>query len=385
MLFLLGCGPLAVAGEIEDLRARIAELEKSVSAARASMASRPAAGAPKPHDPAPDAGGTPAPSTPTVSTAAARDAGSRARPGSGDAAETQILRDLFRERAGPAFAREVGHLLGRGEPAYATLYDFVSELDQNSREAILLSYNYRFSFSLSQTIALHEDEVAKFAHYFLAATENAQRSTLRRTLFDFLPVLLRYRRGRYPDLERDMEEQILARLTEGKGDLQMYYRAMESLGYKPPLEVFDPLLDRASSHAETLPVALHLEARNDPTAVRILSRCISRNAPENEWKAAIMLGALSRMSIPHAENAILSFLQAPNESLRAAAMRAYFAAPRDGRALPILEQFLNSEIALERKSGVVAYLKRQNPGILESLREDASRLRSEEVRRLLEE
>jgi hypothetical protein len=373
--------------ETELLRARIAELEKAVSAAKAAQS--PAL-PPPPSNPAPASSGPSAsPAPAAVSTAAARDAGLAARAGAGDPAVTKALLDLVARRDGPGLAKEVGRLLSSGEPARATLYDFLVELDRDSRQALLLTYDYRLSFSLSQAVALHEDEIARFAHYFLAASQGyseshgTPRSTLRRTLFDYLPVLLRYHKGRYPDLERDMEGEILRRLTERKGDLQMYFSAMESLGYKPPIEVLDPLLERASSHAETLPVALHLEARNDGPAARILSRNITRNPPGMEWKALIMLGSLARMSTPEASKALAQFAQSFDEHIRPAAMQAYFRVPRDVGSLVLLRDFLEGDGRIEDKRSVIHVLRRGNPHLLEALKKESGGFRSEEVRKLL--
>ncbi len=361
--------------EIEALTARIAELEKAASAGRAAASAMAS----------PQASPTP-PQTGTgvVSTASARDAGIKASAGAGDAAAVKVLLDLFQRRKAPALTKELGRLLERGEAAHATLYDFLSELDRGeSREALLLNYDYHFSFSLVHLAMLHEEELAKLAHYFLAASKNTPRSTLRRTLFELLPEFLYFHRGRYPDLERDIEDEILRRLKDRKGNLQMYYSAMVSLGYKPPVEVFDPLLAAAASHAETLPPLLHLEARNDPAAVEILSRNIASNPPGMEWKAAILLDTLARMSSPDASWALMRFVGAADERLSSAAVQAFFSVPRDKTSLPMLLELLNRNVDIQQKRAAILRLRQANPGILEALKAEIDKVRSEEVRDLV--
>jgi len=319
----------------------------------------------------------------TVSTAAAGEAGAMARAGAGDAAKVQALVALVQRLDGPGLAGEVGSLLALGETSHATLHDFCLELDKSSRQAQLLSYSYRLSFSLVHTAVLYPDELARFAHYFLAASHDLANSTLRRTLFDFLPDFLRYHRGRYADLERALEEEILKRLKEGKGSLQMYFSSMEALGYKPPIEVFDPLLEKASSHAEVLPVVQHLQSRNNPQAVAILSRNASKNPPGLDWKSGMMLSALARMSVPQAERSLWRFVYAANDNLRGTAVQAYFSIPRDESSLPMLRDFLNANVRLEQKRLVIVRLRQANPGIIDALKSDPARLHHEEVRNLL--
>lgn len=340
--------------ELEALRARVLGLEKSLGSRE-----------------------------PTVSTMAAGESGARARVGAGDAARVQTLLKLVQGREGPALARELGSLLDRGEPAYATLLDFCHQLDGELRQALLLTYSYQVSFSLVHLAVLHRDELAKFAHFYLAASQGTPKSSLRRTLFDYLPDFLRYHRGRYPELEQSLEQEILTRLQEGKGGLQMYLMAMDSLGYKPPIDVFDPLLEAAASQAEVLPVVRHLQALDSAEAVRILSNNINRNPPGLDWKSGMMLSALARMSVSQAERALHRFLHAANDNVRGAALQAYFGLPRDESSLPLLREFLDSNVRLEQKRLVIVRLRQSNQGVLASLQASASLLQQEEVRKLL--
>lgn len=360
-------------GEIEALMRRIAELEKALAeaSALAAKASAPAGAAPGALTPG------------IVPTASARELGSRAKKGMGEGAKVVNLLNLFRERNGPALSRELGALLARGEKAYPTLYDFCLELDADQREALLVAYDYRLAFSLMHLAMLHGEELAGFAHYFYEAGKNAPPSALRKFLFTALPDFLRYHQGRFPNLAGDLKDEILRRLREGRGDLQMFFMAMEALGYRPPVEIFDPLLAAASSHAEVTPVVLHLESRNDPEAVNILSRNINRNPPGNDWKFTLMLNGLGKMTNPEAEQALLGFTRAPNHNLCVAAVQAYFTAPRDESSLPLLEDFLNSKVDLSQKRLVVARLRQKNHQILAALKADLNRLRSEEVRKLV--
>jgi uncharacterized small protein (DUF1192 family) len=350
------------AKELETLKARVAALEEEIARAR----SLPAAAGPA-----------------AVFTRAARDAGARAAPGAGDAAEVKLLQGLFQRREAPVLVRELGSLLARGDAGHATLYDFLSDLDRESREALILTFDYRFSFSLAHLAVLHGDELARFAHYFLAATRDAPRSTLRRTLFDYLPVFLRYHKGRYPDLERDIEEEILRHLREPRGNLQVYYGAMDTLGYRPPIEVFDPLLEAAMSHAEILPVVLHLQARNNSAAVAILARNILRVPAELEWKAEMLLDGLARMSAPEAARALRELVRTSNENLSRIALLAYLAVPRDQSSLPLLEEFLGSGFAPETKRPVIRRLRERQPALVEALRGRIDKLPPEIAQELI--
>ena len=300
-----------------------------------------------------------------VRTINARTAGAEATPGRGDAAVVARLMQSFHRLDGPALNRDIGQLLAQGEASHATLYDFLHELEQGRREARSLGYNYALSYSLSHLAVLHADNLAKFAHYVFAAPLG-DKSSARRLLLDFVPVLVRFHRGRYSGLEHALKEEIRTRLTERRGDLQVYYGMMMTLGYNPPIEVFDRLLATASTHVEIRPIVHHLEARNSVEAIEMLREAVRRTPVSRGWKASIFLGSLGQMTAPEASEALLQ-LASGRSPHRGAALHAYLASPRDTSCLPLLFVFLTSDAPAREKLQIAQRLKSQ-PELLAALR-----------------
>jgi hypothetical protein len=350
--------------EAAVLRERIAELEQAIAATNV-------------------VGTAGAPASP-VTTDAYRELGSRAAAGSGDAAVVEALLRRIDERDGPGLLAELESLLLSGERGLPTLLDLCLRLDADPQRALAVVGVPQVSFSLAHLALRHEVEAARCAHYLLAATRGAEQPFTRSLLFRWFPVLLRFHRGKLPDLERDYREAILARLGSGKGDLAAHYAAMSALECWPPVPVLEGLLGQARGLQQIAPPLEALEKIDDGDAALALRRLLDAPRPARDIKVTMILASLARMEHGEAVRLLDEHLRSPSSALRVEAHRAYFSLPRDADSLPLLVELLNTEsIPAAQKGQVIAILARRNPRLLASLKASSDRIEAPEVQKLI--
>jgi hypothetical protein len=160
---------------------------------------------------------------------------------------------------------------------------------------------------------------------------------------------------------------------------------MESLGFVPPIALIESVLLKARSIAEISPLVGHLQSRNDTDAVLSITRILSQEPRFQEPKAAALLGALARMTIPEAESALLAYINSGHAQKRDAAALAYFGVERGDSSVTRALEYLNSPSGVKEKSLWILRMRQLNPGLVESIRERADQLRFEAVREALQE
>ncbi len=322
---------------------------------------------------------------PSVSTRAAADLGAKARPGAGDPAQVKVLLDLLLEKKDAhGLYLEVEKLVLAGEPAFPTLLDFLAALDSDVQKATALVGKYQMTFALSQIPMLHEVESAKLAHYVFAATRGAQGGFPRALINDFLTVFLRFHRGRFPELEKDLEKELLARLETAKNqELSSTFMAITTLGLKPKAELLAPILRSAKDQAEALPVIEHLEARNDADSVRLLISTLHREKHYKDWKGTALLASLIKMTAPEARKAVAQCLASGDRALKEAATIAYFGAPRTAASAPLAVELLNSAAEEREKKILLHRLRQYGKEVLAALKSQPERIFDPVIREMV--
>ena len=351
-----------------DLPSRIAQLEEQL---RAEASSPPAVKT------------APSPSGVARTHDAAR--ASNSQPGSGDRAGVAELLGLFERRDAPALAASLERWLAKGDSAHETLRDFLLEVDRKPIEEHAAVRSYQVSFAIVHPVLLHELEAARFVHYFLEATRDRQGSAARAMILEFAPVLVRYHHWTFPDLRGYLERMVLDGLVAGGENLPQVYMIMETLGFVPPIGLIEDLLAKARSIAEVNPLIDHLRARNDRDAVRTVTRILIQESRFQEPKAAALLAALARMTIPEAESALLAYMSSGNAQKRDPAALAYFAVERGDPAVTLAVEYLNSPSGVKEKTQWILRMRQLNPGLVESIRARADQVKFEVVRAALQE
>jgi hypothetical protein len=310
------------------------------------------------------------------------EAARRYKPGALDPESLTRLTNLVARRDGPAIAAEIEkHLLG-GEAGFAFLCELLRKFDEDFKVGGLFAADYRITFSLTMLAMLHEVETAGFAHYYLVVTRDEPNAFLRQKLYDFIPVMLQFYRGRFPDLEDAFRSDIVEKLQAGKGDVQRLFTAMRALGFQLDLETAWKMLSAASDLQHVTLLVNHIADRNDEGAVQALTRFIDRKDDFQSSHVHLALAALARMSTPEAERVLLNrYLSGRRRDAVEPATRAYFAVPREPTAATLALRFLNSpETDLKGKEAFINFLRQKNPLVLEELRKRAAEISSEPVR-----
>lgn len=364
----------AAEDEAGQLEARVAALEAAVLQQRRKLAEARAAA-----KEAPVAAGKKKPAE--FSTAAwAKD---EREPPAAVAEAVDGLLDFVVKIDGAALVREMEKLMAGGDKGHAVLQGFLHALDKSSDLGSRLIGKYDLAFALMHLAMLQEEGLARMAHAYFAATRTTNRTLLRSHLYNFLPVFLEFHRGRFRDLERDMSAEIFQLVRGGDKRVRTLLSAASWLDFFPAIEVLEERLQAATDFQEHSALILHLEARDDKDAVRVLRQFIIRNMRIRGGAVGQALVSLARMSDPAAEKVFQELTWTKDAFIYSKAIRAYFAVRRHDGFTPEARRYLNSRVAFGDKKSFISQLRRSNPGILAELRATADQLSSQEVRQYL--
>jgi hypothetical protein len=320
--------------EVQRLRARAAELESTLGALKSGGSVAPAA-APAQAKPAP-------------------------------LPQVKDLLAMTGRAEGAALSREVEKLLLGGQEGFALLHDFFQQADVDHPKIDAITHHPQLIYSMLRVVALHPDEVARFSSYLMKATRDQPQSWLRREYFNFLPVFLLQHPGRYPDLRQDLEDDIVFQIQQGGAFLYKVSLAMRDLDFKPPAEIFLPILEDPEKRESHGLVIQELAARKDE-GLRLLRRYIDETKDFKSPTMGAVLEAVAQLE-GAGGGTVAKLLDHEDPSLRGAALFAYFGQPRDDTELPRAIEFLNSTMASPaQKRTFISLLAQRNTDLFDSL------------------
>ncbi len=352
-------------GRTAELRTRIGELEKAIQRERLRLQPEKVE--------AMGAG--------TVPTAQLAEAAASWQRGATSRDELERLGVLVDQRDGAALFKELEKILVTGEKGYAILGDFLLYLDEDRRRRIVFTADHRVRFGVAQLAMLHEIEVAGFAHFFMAATANEKPPYSRRKMYEYIPLLLQFHAGQFPDLEAMLRQDITEQLRRGPSDLNAVFAAMHALSFQPPAALLTRFLTDSSTLQEVQLVVTHLAERDDADSVRLLSGFATRELDKGSWKGGYTLRAIARLSSPWADKYLQVWIRRTgNPAAAKAAAVAYFSRPRNDSAVRPLLAYLNSSVSAGDKRAVVDALREHNVELLQILRERLDEIDLGEVR-----
>jgi hypothetical protein len=310
-----------------------------------------------------------------IPTAAAGEAGLGAQRGAISADLLARWKALLESHKGPELARELEKHLVAPDPlaergSFAVLHDFLRHLDDDPRLGRLLVADYRIAFSMMHLVMLHEEELARFAHYYLAASWDARLGGTGMLVYDYLPLFLEYHAGRFPDLEQALRRSVSEKLASGQENIAVLFAAMKFLRYVPDIDVVRALLDKADSLHDATVLVDHLADRDDRPATVAVNDFLRKQQDFNSSLAAVALGALARMKNDDAQKAIAFYLSGRNRQSVEPALRAYFSLPRLPGDAVELRAWLGSSADEARKVSLLGALRRNNREVLQALARD---------------
>ena len=367
-------GQAGPAAELARLKARIAALEEAVS--RQGEAMEAAQKAVKESPPPSDA------EKPAVFRTAqwAKD---EKGPAAAVAEEVDKLLSYVARIDGVGLVREMERLMATGDPGHAALQGFLHALDKDAELGSRLIGKYVIAFALMHLAMLQEEGLARMAHAYFAATRTTNRTRIRSHLYNFLPVFLEFHQGRFPDLESDMKAEIFQLVRAGDKRVRALLTAAAWLDYYPAIEVLEERLEAARDFQVHSALILHLEARDDKDAVRVLRRFVIKNMHIRGGAVGQALVSLARMSEPAAEAVFKELTWTKDAVAYSKAVRAQFSVPRNEGYTPEARRYLNSQVKFGDKKSFIIQLRTANPAILAELRQTIDQISSEEVRQYL--
>jgi hypothetical protein len=331
-----GAGPLAGSDEtgIEEqilaLRARAAELEATLAGLKAGGAAQAAAGA-------------------------------ESFP------ETRALLEMAGRRDGPALSAGVEKLLLGGEAGFARLHEFFHAADVEHDKIDAITHHPQLIFAMLRLVALYPGDVAAFSSYLMKATKDHPESWLRREYFNFLPVFLLHHEGRYAELRRDLEEDIVDQIRMGGAFLYKVALAMRDMDFKPPADIFYPLLadpGKRESHGQVIEL---LRARGEE-GLQVLKRYLAEAKDLKTPTIGEAVQAVAHLEGTGEGSTVAKLLEHDDPDLRGPALFAYFRETRDEKELPRVIDFLNSHWStLAQKRAFISLLVQRNAEFFEVL------------------
>jgi hypothetical protein len=281
-------------------------------------------------------------------------------------ADVKALLAMVGRGDGPGLEREVEKLLLGGEAGFKALHDFFHQADVEHDKIDAITHHPILIYAMLRLVALHPDEVARFSSFLMKATRDRPDSWLRREYFNFLPVFILHHEGRYPELRRDLEDDIVYQIEQGGASLYKVALAMRDLGFQPPVEIYLPILADPEKHASHGQVIQLLEARKEE-GLRVLKEYVSTTTDLKLPTAGEALRAIARIEGPEGET-VRKLLSAENPDLRGAALFAYYYEPRDDADLPLAIDVLNwKEATLAQKRRFLSLIAQKSPGLFDAI------------------
>lgn len=304
-------------------------------------------------------------------------------PGTTSKAELDALLGLAIKGDGAGLVGAMMKEMAAGDKGHAVLQDLLQAFDKDPPLAKRLVGRYDLAFALMHLAMLQEEGSARLAHSYFNATRKTTRTVLRGYLYTFLPVFLEFHRDRFPDLEQGLIAEILQLVRGGDKRLRLLCTAAESLGYFLPIDVMEERLSQATDFQAHSALLLHLGARDDKDAVRVLRDFAVKNLRSYGGASSQALVTLARMSVPEVEKVFRELTWTKDSFTYSKAIRAYFAVPRHEGFVPEARRYLNSKVGFSEKKLFINQLRRVNMVILDGLRVQAEQITPDEVREYL--
>jgi len=293
-----------------------------------------------------------------------------------------FLLELLNELDGARMYREMEKLILRREEGWSVLYEFFDAADRDHPKILTLTHDPQLVFAMLRIIARHPDETAGISRYLMQRTKEHPESFIRREIYNFVPVFLNYHRGKYPEVRKDLEEDIVYQLEKGGQYNYKVFLAMRDLDFHPPAEKLYPILHDPANVELHNPLIQYLASRKEE-GLKVLVKHITEAPQPTHPSVRAALLALAGMESSGGLEALKAFLEHPNLDLRATACRAFFSYPRGRESLPYAVSFLNSAAVEKQKRVFVTLLLRRNARFLELLRAEAETVQDPAIRELL--
>lgn len=288
--------------------------------------------------------------------------------------DVKSLLEMVGRGEAAALSREIEKHLLAGEPGHAVLHDFFHQADIQHEKIDALTHHPQLIFALLRLVGLYPNETAALSRHLIKATKERPESWIRRELFNFLPVFILHHQGKYPELRRDLEEDIIYQIQMGGIFLYKVDLAMKDLNFRPPVEIFLPLLVDASKHELHGMVLEHLVSRKDE-GLKVLLRYLEESKNFKTPTVGAVLGAIQKLDQEQKSGKIEQLLEHPDEDLRRAAHFTYFSQPREATELPRALDMLNStSYTAVQKRALVSILAQRSPELFELLFDQEERL-----------
>jgi len=290
-------------------------------------------------------------------------------------ADVKAMLEMIGRGEAVQLSRELEKHLLRGPEGYAVMHDFFHEADIQHEKIDALTHHPQLIYCILRLVALYPNEVAEASRHLIKATKDRPESWIRRELFNFLPVFILHHPGRYPELRRELEEDIVYQIEMGGAFLYKVSLAMRDLDFRPPVEIFLPLLLDPKKYELHGMVVEHLAGRKEE-GLEILCRYLHESRDFKTPTVGAVLSAV--MSLEKglepgkASGRVEKLLEHPDADLRRAAYFVYFEEPRDVAELPRVIDLLNSEsCTLLQKRAFITLLAQKSLDLFQVLFEQA--------------
>src|SRR5262249_5420449 len=138
--------------------------------------------------------------------------------------------------------------------------------------------------------------------------------------------------------------------------------------YDPPIKLMEALLSEATTIADAGPPTEFLERRNSDEAARVLIRIVETRKQAKDVRAPIIFSALSRMTTPLAEKALMRNLTSASRDARAPPALASCGIPRGEEAGQLATDSPNMPADERQKRLVVSKIFQVNPQVLDGIK-----------------
>ncbi|HVR74688.1 MAG TPA: hypothetical protein VMT52_10165 [Planctomycetota bacterium] len=297
-------------------------------------------------------------------------------------ADVESLMDALERRDGRGMSRMLEGLLLAGENGFAVLHDFFHQADVEHEKILTLTHHHQLVFAMLRIVALHPSEVASLSRYLMKVTRDRPGSFIRREIYNFLPVFLKYHQGKFPEVRKDLEEDILFQLEQGGEYLNKVGIAIRDLQFQPPIDTILGFLADPAKRDMHSTLIKHLVSRGDE-GVDALVRHVREAKDRRQASVAEALREVAGSGAPGKAGVLEELLRHEDPDLRRAAILAHFSFPRGEESVRLAIDHLNAGGDLGKSRAFLALLRQRNRAFLALLKEHAQEVHAEDVRALL--
>ncbi|MEM7261681.1 MAG: hypothetical protein AAF488_06790 [Planctomycetota bacterium] len=290
----------------------------------------------------------------------------------------ELLMARLEAHDGIGMFRDLEGLLLKGEPGFQVIFKFLRATDIDRPKILDLTHDPQLLTAMLRVTALYPDEIAAMTTHLIHATKDISDSFIRREIYNFAPVFLRFHRGKYKELRDLLQKDLDHQVKSGGAYFEKVLAAVRDLEYLPPTDAFLSALENPSNPTYRNSIMDHLASRGEE-GVKVIARYV--NETENlNTSVAHALTLMAKHDFENKTEILKPFMQHVDWSIRQNSIIAFYVHPRDESHVPEVIKFLNSSASAKKKTRIVRNIQKANLDLFWAIQDESDLIQPPKLR-----